>query len=320
MPIDLAAIKARLQSFDKRDAKSAKTKTFIWKPVKGKQTVRIVPYQHQPENPFVELKFHYGLNNKNYLSPASFNQPDPVVELSEHLKKSGDKDQWRMGRNLEPKLRTYVPVVVRGEEEKGVRFWGFGQTVYKQLLGIMSEPDYGDITDLNNGFDIQVEFKDAAETGKNFPDTQILVKPRTRPVIESNNPNVKSLMELITKKQPNIMEVYEVATYAELKGALEAYLKKADGDDTTTETTPNDSAAPTTTQVQEEVQEPVATETEPEQAEAAAVVTPPTPTVVQPAQTVKPKAPVTPAKSPSAAAAKANVNEFANAFDNLFNS
>ena len=35
---------------------------------------------------------------------------------------------------MEPKLRTFVPVVVRGEEGEGVRFWGFGKTVYQEIL------------------------------------------------------------------------------------------------------------------------------------------------------------------------------------------
>ena len=35
-------------------------------------------------------------------------------------------------------------MVVRGEEKQGVKFWGFGKTVYQELLSIM-DPDYGDI-------------------------------------------------------------------------------------------------------------------------------------------------------------------------------
>jgi hypothetical protein len=54
-----------------------------------------------------------------------------------------------MGRKIEPKMRTYVPVIIRGKEAEGVKFWGFGKTIYAELLSIISDPDYGDITDLN---------------------------------------------------------------------------------------------------------------------------------------------------------------------------
>ena len=173
MPLDLNKIKARLDALKTTSTKS----NSLWKPSPGKSVVRIVPYAHQPENPFIELLFHYNMNNKTYLSPASFGRPDPIVEFADKLKKSGDKEQWKEGRKLEPKMRTYVPVLVRGQEAEGVKFWGMGKQVYQELLAIIADPDYGDITDLKNGRDITVEFKTAEECGKDFPETTIRVKP-----------------------------------------------------------------------------------------------------------------------------------------------
>ena len=57
------------------------------------------------------------------------------------------------------KLRTFVPVIVRGEEGEGVRFWGFGKTVYQEILGYSIDPDYGDITDPSSGRDLTIEYK-----------------------------------------------------------------------------------------------------------------------------------------------------------------
>jgi len=45
-------------------------------------------------------------------------------------------------------MRTFAPVIVRGEESQGVKFWGFGKTVYQELLSIIADPDYGDITEI----------------------------------------------------------------------------------------------------------------------------------------------------------------------------
>ena len=36
-----------------------------------------------------------------------------------------------MARKLESKMRTFAPIIVRGEETQGVKFWGFGKTVYQ---------------------------------------------------------------------------------------------------------------------------------------------------------------------------------------------
>lgn len=216
MALDIKKIKSRLNSLNNTNNKS----NLLWKPVPGKQEVRIVPYSFCPENPFIELKFHYNLNGKTYLSPDSFGKPDPIVEFAARLKKSGDKDEWKMARTLEPKMRTFCPVLVRGSEHEGVLFWGFGKQVYQELLSIMSDPDYGDITDLETGRDIVVEFKTAEETGKQFPETAIRVKPNQKPAFDINN---KDLMFKI-ENQTNILELFPEFTYDELKAVMDLWL------------------------------------------------------------------------------------------------
>jgi hypothetical protein len=216
MSLDLAKIKNRLEALKNSSTKS----TALWKPQPGKQVVRIVPYSHQPDNPFIELLFHYNLNNKTYLSPASFNRPDPIVEFANKLKKSGDKEDWKQGRSLEPKLRTYVPVLVRGLNSEGVKFWGMGKQVYQEILALIADPDYGDITDLKTGRDITVEFKTAEETGKDFPETSIRVKPNPSLAFDITDTELKEKV----KHQKNIIELFPELTYDELAAVMDAYL------------------------------------------------------------------------------------------------
>lgn len=232
--LNMDKVRNKLSSFskssgNKTDVKVSteqqeKIKKYIWRPEPGKQVVRIVPYQYQPDFPFIELKFHYDFNGdkKSYLSPSSVNKPDPIVELANRLEKA--KDTWLKGRKMQPKLRTYVPILVRGKESEGVKFWGFGVQVCEQLMSAINEPDYGDITDLNNGYDITVDFKTALEVKKDFPETKILIKPKPRPVIEQDHPKVKEIMDLVTKHQPNIFDIYKPSTYEELAAALELKL------------------------------------------------------------------------------------------------
>jgi hypothetical protein len=151
--------------------------------------------------------------------------------LEERLKKAGG-DDWKRARKLErtigPKTRTYVPVIVRGEEDKGVRFWGFGKLVADQLMELMLMDDYNGFTDLNSGYDIQIDFKKAEKEGE-WPKTTLFVKPKPRPVIDPSLPNAKELIEKITTKQPHLVpDVYQEASYEELSAALEEYLKKSE--------------------------------------------------------------------------------------------
>ena len=198
---------------------TSKKSDSLWKPTPGKHQIRLVPYKFNKDIPFIELFFHYNINNKTYLSPASFGRPDPIVEFAEKLKRTGDTDDWKAGKKMEPKLRTFAPVIVRGKENEGVKFWGFGKTVYQDILGYIADPDYGDITDPMNGRDIVVEIQSAEDSNAAYPTTTIRVKPSQSKLAESAD-QIQSLLE----NQKNITELYSELSYSELKGVLENWL------------------------------------------------------------------------------------------------
>jgi len=212
--MDINAIKAKLTKLQ------STTSDNFWKPEPGKQVVRVIPYKHNKDNPFTELYFHYNLgDNKTYLSPVSFGRPDPVDEFAAKLKSTGNKDEWIQGKRLEPKMRTYVPIIVRGRESEGVKFWGFGKTVYQELLSVIADPDYGDITDPITGRDIGIERQTPAEAGNQYGKTTVRVKPNQTPITED-----AELLESIFENQPDLTELYTEPTYDELKEALSGYL------------------------------------------------------------------------------------------------
>lgn len=215
--MDIAAIKARLGQLQQ----SANKTSSLWKPSPGKSQIRIVPNKLNKDNPFIELYFHYDMGDKFYLSPISFGRPDPIEEFAIKLKTSGNGDDYKLGRKIEAKMRTYAPVVVRGEENEGVRFWGFGKMVYQELLSIIADPDYGDITDPVNGRDVVVEFKTSEETGRSFPTTTIRVKPNQTPV--TDNPAV---MKTIKDTQKDITEIYQEMSYDDLHKVLSEWLNQ----------------------------------------------------------------------------------------------
>ncbi len=328
MPLNMDKVRNKLASYDKtkrggkkltaeQQEKLEKVKKYIWKPEPGKQVVRIVPYQYQPDFPFIELRWHYNFNGDkiNYLSPSSLNRPDPIVEWANRLEKV--KETWLKGRKLQPKTRTYVPIIVRGKEEEGVKFWGFGARVHEQLLSAISEPDYGDITDLVNGYDITVDFKTAEELKADFPDTKILIKPKPRPVIDPDHPKVKEIMELITKKQPNIFDVYTVATEEELVAAVELRLEnERKGISVGSEPRGAERVSTTTTDSSEVMVE----NSENDTIEDENVILPTEEEIVAsttsvPVAEIKPSVPNSPSTQKSK---KINVEDLESAFENLF--
>jgi hypothetical protein len=217
--MDLDAIRKRLNQLQTTNTRTSN----LWKPQPGKTQIRIVPNKYSKDIPFIELFFHYDLGGKTYLSPTSFGRPDPIEEFANKLKSSGNRDDWKLGKKLEAKMRTFAPMVVRGEEAQGVKFWGFGKLVYQELLGVMADPDYGDITDPINGRDIAVEFKTAEETGKNFPSTSVRVKPNQSPITDD-----VAILENLIENQKDIMDVYQELSYDDLAEALQTWLSGGD--------------------------------------------------------------------------------------------
>jgi hypothetical protein len=123
-----------------------------------------------------------------------------------------------MGRKLEPKMRVYAPVIIRGQENEGVKFWGFGKQVYEELLAFFVDPDYGDLSDPKSGRDIVVTVKSPEEAGKTYAETTIRVKPKETPITESQD-----VLEKI-KTQPQITELFPEPSYDDLKIQLQTWM------------------------------------------------------------------------------------------------
>jgi len=108
------------------------------------------------------------------------------------------------------------------------------------LLGVIADPDYGDITDPTTGRDIVVERQTPAEAGNQYGKTTIRVKPNQTAITEN-----KETLEKIFDSQSKLEELYTEPSYDDLKEALQTYLNPSD-DSTETTTTSNGVAASTT--------------------------------------------------------------------------
>lgn len=217
MSINLDKIKERLNKFQSNSNKSeVKMGDYLWKVPSGKSQIRIVPYKYNEENPFMEMYFYYDLNKMHYLSPKSYGEDDPIADFISKLRTSGEKISKELYKKLMPSFRIFVPVIVRGEEELGVRFWSFGKGLYMDILNIISDPDYGDITDTENGRDLVVE---RVSTTASKLNDKITIRPKP-----SKSPLSKDKKDVFLSEQKNIFDVFKKWSYEELQQALEKYL------------------------------------------------------------------------------------------------
>jgi hypothetical protein len=235
--MDLKLISSKLEQLQTKPGQNNNQKfdrsQYFWKAPMGKSQIRFVPYKENKENPFTEVFFHYGIGSRTMISPINYGDKDPIVEFSKELRKTSEPENWRLAKKLEPKMRVFAPVVVRGEESKGVRFWEFGKQVYQELLSYAADEDYGDFTDVVSGLDMTVE----VVQGNPYPQTSLRVKPKQSVLSEDNAEVEKWLSD-----QPELLKYYKRFSYDEMKTALQDWLNPEDSttETPTTETTEGD--------------------------------------------------------------------------------
>ena len=227
--MDLSLLKQKLDTLQQKQTtggnKTDYTKIF-WRPTVGKQQVRIVPSAFDPKNPFTELKFYYGITNKVMISPLNFGEKDPIALFASKLREEYNKENYVLAKKLDAKNRVFVPVVVRGEEDKGVRLWQFGKTVYEELLALAVDDEIGDYTDVASGRDLTVETVGPESTGTPYNKSSVRVRLKTTPLSEDS-----ATVETWLKEQPNPEELFKRYTFDEMKSALEKWLSPEEGEE-----------------------------------------------------------------------------------------
>ena len=218
MALNLDAIKARLESMNQSSNDNREeTRKKFWTPPVGKSTIRVVPSMYNQDDVATELQFHTKLSKFPVLTLNNFHKQDPVEDFRALLREKGGKDNWSLNGKLSPSSRYMVPVIVRGEEDKGVRIWSVGVQMYKTLLQMFADDEIGDYTDVANGRDLKVN--KTAGTPTTFPETSINVSMKTSPLSEDAAEVEKWLNE-----QPEPIKLFREPDYEYLKKLLETYL------------------------------------------------------------------------------------------------
>jgi len=243
MSINLAKMREKLDALENR----GQTKSVFWRPEDGEQTIRIVPTADG--DPFKEYWFHYNLGkNAGFLSPKkNFGEDDPLNDFVRQLYKDGSDESIKMAKSLSARQRFFAPVIVRGEEDKGVRLWGFGKTAYKELLNLVLNPEYGDITDVNEGTDLTIQY--GKPPGAQFPQTSIIPRRRPSPLAETEE-SISTFLSQV----PDFEDVFERKTPEQVQTMLDEFLlNENDAEAVSSETTKYNGARSTVDQAFDEL-------------------------------------------------------------------
>jgi len=219
--MDLDVIKKRLNDFQSQaNNQGGGNKNLFWKPSVGKQLIRVVPSKYNKDNPFTEMMFYYGIGSKRVMaSPANWGEKDPIQEFAKKLRSTSDKENWRLAKKLDAKVRTFAPIIIRGEESEGVKLWQFGKEVYQEFLNMAADEEIGDFTDIAQGRDIKLSTVGPESTGTPYNKTSIGPSLKLTALADTEDA-IKSLLE----NQADPMKVFKPIPYDEMKEALAEWL------------------------------------------------------------------------------------------------
>jgi hypothetical protein len=186
--LDISKLAERLAQLSKGNSGGGSSMGFITIN-DGRNVVRLLPKRDNDETSLFgeqEVFVHYGVGksetNKNgtmVVCPTTYGDDKacPVCELAAELRKLSKKkdDSYdKQARQVQRKKRVYYNAVSRaedlnsykydegqkkwfnkdGEEESPIKVLGTGVGVYRDILGIICDPEYGDITDFEEGLDV----------------------------------------------------------------------------------------------------------------------------------------------------------------------
>jgi hypothetical protein len=148
----------------------------------GANIIRLFPPMGGREDFWVELmkSYNVGPNGKSIVRPDQFGKPDPVADDIARLNALGDEASKTRASAMKGKTRILMFAIDRSDEAKGPQLWDGNNMILRDVLAIVADSDYDDITDPEKGFDITVHYTPG--TKKSFPKWQIVPKRNPSPL------------------------------------------------------------------------------------------------------------------------------------------
>jgi len=150
----------------KNNRKKVDLKEATYNPKPGKvpegEEIRIVaPIEGKA---FQKIDFHWNIgSSKMVVCPAQYGRECPICQDLQNQPDGDDK------KKKEAKTRYFLPIVVRGKESEGPKWWGFPKTILNTIAGLYKNKYYGDISDSYQGNDLQIEFPSDADVATIMP-------------------------------------------------------------------------------------------------------------------------------------------------------
>lgn len=142
----------------------------------GQNYIRILPPPPNRKFPWIKIQKCYQVGPKKavVVPLAQFGKACPIQKEIDRLRALGDPVSLQEADAIKPRNRAILMVIDRSAEQEGPQIWDINHQVLRDIIAVMSDPQYGDITHPETGVDIVVTYTPKEKTGRGFPDWQIM--------------------------------------------------------------------------------------------------------------------------------------------------
>lgn len=206
----------------KKLAEKGSGNDFVF-PGNGTTRVRIVSAGPNEELGIEVIRFYLG--DHSIISPASFDEPCPVMDKYKELKDSKDEDDKKLAKKFVPSRRYVIAgLVYKDEKGKELDYDGkprlvmIPSSVYQDIIELyLDEDEAGDMTDPKNGYDIKID-----RSGSGRFDTSYSVRNCKPTKVDKKLLEPVDLMGMVKA---------QVKSYDEIEEELNKFLNNAPDDD-----------------------------------------------------------------------------------------
>lgn len=183
MPIDPAQAAAEAASLNQQRGESSKLNYFKFE--EGPNIIRILPPFGNKTEAWKKYKncFNVGPNRKQII--VAFDDNCFFKKHLDILYSSDNADAKAAADSMYPRNRVGLFVVARSphkQADEGLLFWETNINVYKDILTIIADPEYGDITDPVRGLDLSINYTPKEKTANHFPDWKVTPRRNSSPL------------------------------------------------------------------------------------------------------------------------------------------
>lgn len=224
MALDMNTIKSKREELQRGGGYNAD----FDKLEKGNNVRRILPPKGDKKVFWAEGYLHFGLGEDGKTTVTCLDtfddgEPCPVCAYIEELKKSRSKEDKKLADSIKKTKRTYIAVINRDSEEEKPVVLSVGKTILQPIIDLICDPDYGDITDFEDGTDITIK---KSGTGIN---TEYTVTPKRNSSVACEDMTEEELQEAL----PDLDALFVRKSPEELQAILDGEEYEPDEDDET---------------------------------------------------------------------------------------